>query len=704
MPIGKKRPIEKGWQRTTFEDTQRPEYEKELYQVFERGGNLGVLLGHGLCTIDVDDDKFVDGFLALNPQLTNTLRSRGARGCQLWLHIIGPYPQRVYLLKFSNGTEFGEFRAGRGQTVIAGVHPNSTPDNPVRYVRLVAGPAIQIAFKDIQWPAELILPWEKQIAAYMAAMPCSIAGSHGDLQLFKAASALVNGFGLDPAEALPYLQAYNARAEPPWSDDRLNYKLSEALQNPLPGKERGYLFIEAFSKNLKEKAITVNSTTSTNTTGPYTRIQWQTSTSSPNTTVPYTQKAIYPPDSLLEEWMQIGREQTEAADCFILGSILPVCAALLARKVRFSWGTSVKFPNLFTMLAGKAGDRKSSIINLARQLAAECLPDNAFLPESFSPESLFDEYDSDKGGRPDKLWMIDDANATLTDWAKMSNGERVATRFLNLYDCRGLNESYRRNQTKQSTVIRRHIPQTSTNLVFGATFNIACFQGQAIRAGLARRFLYYVACGHGRMIARPKEYDTTAYARRLCMINAYNVIPNFSDKADKLWADYQLDNRSRINEIDPRRESELSRLASAPMQALSVAMIFQACVAAQQKTELALIEEPVLRLAIEHVEHNLEAANFLDTFADRQTIQQAAEVLLAKIRRDYKANSKDGTILLQRSELTARYAPHPGRQGSWSPDDLFFRFIPTLERQGDAKLFEKKGKRETYAFRDTDGA
>jgi hypothetical protein len=140
-------------------------------------------------------------------------------------------------------------------------------------------------------------------------------------------------------------------------------------------------------------------------------------------------KAVYPPDSILEDYMAFVRDECEAADSFILGAILPVCAGQLARKVRFPWGNSIKFANIFSMLAGPPGDRKSSAIELAQKIAKECLPANAFLPENFSPEALFDEYDTGKGGRPDKLWMCDDANIILTDWRQTSNGERVAPGF-----------------------------------------------------------------------------------------------------------------------------------------------------------------------------------------------------------------------------------------------------------------------------------
>lgn len=90
-------------------------------------------------------------------------------------------------------------------------------------------------------------------------------------------------------------------------------------------------------------------------------------------------------------------------------------------------------------------------------MARECLPIEAFLPLGFSPESLFDEYDTGCGGRPDKILIADDANVILTDWHRSGNGERNATRFLSLYDCKALSESYRLNRREGDVNTQRRL-------------------------------------------------------------------------------------------------------------------------------------------------------------------------------------------------------------------------------------------------------
>ena len=59
-------------------------------------GNIGVALGSnsgGVCSIDLDSNAWVDTFLAANPALQRSLRTRGARGCNLWVRCAGIYRQ-----------------------------------------------------------------------------------------------------------------------------------------------------------------------------------------------------------------------------------------------------------------------------------------------------------------------------------------------------------------------------------------------------------------------------------------------------------------------------------------------------------------------------------------------------------------------------------------------------------------------------------
>jgi hypothetical protein len=171
IPAKKKGPQFKKWSETTFEHTQSERYQSEL----RTNGNTGVLLGaksKDLCTIDCDTDALQEAMLALNPRLAETFRTRGQSGGQIWACMPGARPHKVYALKVDKGSPLargareepdesgrvviGEFRAEGGQSVICGLHP--TTGKP--YSWPVAEPPVTIAFDQLVWPSDIVIPWE----------------------------------------------------------------------------------------------------------------------------------------------------------------------------------------------------------------------------------------------------------------------------------------------------------------------------------------------------------------------------------------------------------------------------------------------------------------------------------------------------------------------------------------------------------------
>ena len=120
IPAGEKGPRAPGWQKLTQAD-MTPSYLASL----NHGNNIGVLLGEpsgGLCSVDADNEEFLDGFLAANPELRKSLISKGQRGGNVWLRIRGKYPPPAKLTY--KGAPWGEWRADRNQTVLFGKHPS----------------------------------------------------------------------------------------------------------------------------------------------------------------------------------------------------------------------------------------------------------------------------------------------------------------------------------------------------------------------------------------------------------------------------------------------------------------------------------------------------------------------------------------------------------------------------------------------------
>jgi hypothetical protein len=415
--------------------------------------------------------------------------------------------------------------------------------------------------------------------------------------------------------------------------------------------------------------------------------------------------AIFPAGSWLERYMEFARKREESADSYLIGAILPVFGATAGRRVWFPWGDGKVYPNLFAMLAGKPGDRKSSAVNSAERLARRVIDKKCFLPSSLSVEALFDEYDEQSGGLPDKILIADDANPFLGLLQKTNYGERVGQQLLSLYDCKHLSEAFLRNKSESSGEARRFIEETSTSMVLGATFNICQFQGHEIRSGLQRRFLYYMAERHGRFIVIPARTDQAEFnvlCERLSNLSKLSFPFDFSPDALAFWADFQRQNRTRLEQpgSGAAHEALLSRLNGQPNHVLKLAMIFQLSRWAENSSISAPeIDLPTLQTAIEHSELCLASAQALDSIANRAQIEGDADVLLANIRHQFASQATNGEIFLTRTSLTAKYAHHSGRRGALTTHDLYLRLIPDLIRRKKAREIPHAGKPSSFAFK-----
>ena len=132
-----------------FEGTKSDAYRAVLEQPET---NIAVYLGQasgGLCAIDFDSDEDLSAFLAVNPKLEMTTRSRGSRGGMVWVRIEGEYPESC-----NPAHKHFEWRANNRLSTIFGRHPNG-----MDYTLLVAAPPVTVAFADIVWPEGWDLPW-----------------------------------------------------------------------------------------------------------------------------------------------------------------------------------------------------------------------------------------------------------------------------------------------------------------------------------------------------------------------------------------------------------------------------------------------------------------------------------------------------------------------------------------------------------------
>ena len=134
-----------------FEATKSDAYRAVLNQPQV---NLAVYLGKasgGLCAIDFDADEDLASFLAINPKLAATTRSRGSRGGMVWVRIAGDYPQSC-----SPEHKHFEWRADKRLSTIYGRHAKG-----MDYVLVSDAAPVVLTFAEIGWPGGWELPWER---------------------------------------------------------------------------------------------------------------------------------------------------------------------------------------------------------------------------------------------------------------------------------------------------------------------------------------------------------------------------------------------------------------------------------------------------------------------------------------------------------------------------------------------------------------
>ena len=132
-----------------FEATKSDAYRALLDQPET---NLAVYLGKasgGLCAIDFDADEDLAAFLAVNPKLVVTTRSRGSRGGMVWLRVEGEFPESC-----NPEHKHFEWRADKRLSTIFGRHPAG-----MDYTLTIDAPPVTVAFVDIVWPEGWELPW-----------------------------------------------------------------------------------------------------------------------------------------------------------------------------------------------------------------------------------------------------------------------------------------------------------------------------------------------------------------------------------------------------------------------------------------------------------------------------------------------------------------------------------------------------------------
>ena len=424
------------------------------------------------------------------------------------------------------------------------------------------------------------------------------------------------------------------------------------------------------------------------------------------------QCATYPKDSILEDWMQFARLNCENSDFQLLGTILPVCGAIMARTVHMDFFGN-KYPNIYAMIVAAPGQRKSTLIKFARILAMRIIDKACFIDSVTSEEALFDQFDPEKGGNSDQFLIEDEGNTLFTNWSETSYGKQVSKRFLSLYDCSAWNQSFKGNKLNEEGNSKRSIPQTSANLLVGATYNVCRMNKMEVKDGMWRRFLKYPSENLVREIFFPQKIDGAEWnnlAMKFESLRHEGDAPieyTLSNEAKQLYIEFKRSNTQKAkqipNDLNPANEAKASVLSEEMSFLIKVAMIFERCRWAKRwkETDKGEIQSDTLQLAYDHIQECNAASDSLENIAKRSEIRDRADTVYAQVMTELSRKQINGFIPVSKTELTNRFCKNAGRRGAMNNFNLYSEVIPDLEKRGLVVRFPIKGSKKIfYLFRD----
>lgn len=216
------------------------------------------------------------------------------------------------------------------------------------------------------------------------------------------------------------------------------------------------------------------------------------------------------PESAWTEWARLYRAavgaSTEAADEFHYVALLAILGTMLGRSVRLQYGRPL-YMNVYAVLVGPTGDRKSTAAHIALDLLARITPNVQLINGAGSQEGLMERMT----GQQRTLWYVDEMASLLKKARRESSGTLIEliTELFHCPDSLG-------HSTRSKAI---HLQRPTLNILAGST--LAWLEGALLQedvlGGFVNRFIFVT--GHAKpddpMPSRPDENALSEVADRV---------------------------------------------------------------------------------------------------------------------------------------------------------------------------------------------
>jgi hypothetical protein len=247
------------------------------------------------------------------------------------------------------------------------------------------------------------------------------------------------------------------------------------------------------------------------------------------------------PETAWTEWARLYRRavgsSTEAADEFHYLALLTVLATAFGRNVVLHCGRPI-YPNMYTVLVGPTGDRKSTATQLAMELLGQVAPEALVLNGLGSQEGLMERMAQAEPGRHRSLLSVDELASFLKKARRESTGSLLEF-VTEIFHC----PDFKTHSTRSKAI---HLKLPTLSILAGSTpvWLEAALQQEDILGGFANRFVYVTASPKpdNPLPARPDQQalaDLVTWVRRATAAPPREI--GWSPGARRLWYDFYVD-------------------------------------------------------------------------------------------------------------------------------------------------------------------
>jgi hypothetical protein len=247
------------------------------------------------------------------------------------------------------------------------------------------------------------------------------------------------------------------------------------------------------------------------------------------------------PETAWTQWARLYREavgaSTEAPDEFHYLALLTVLGTAFGRNLVFYCGRPI-YSNMYTVLVGPTGDRKSTAAQLATELLMRVAPKVLTLNGVGSQEGLMERMAQDKSNRHRTLLSIDELASLLKKARRESSGSLLE--FLTeVFHC----PDFKTHSTRSKAI---HLELPTLGILAGSTpaWLESALQQEDILGGFANRFVFVTAPPKpdNPMPARPNQAalaELTAWIQRVTEEPPREI--GWSTKAQERWCEFYRD-------------------------------------------------------------------------------------------------------------------------------------------------------------------